>query len=55
MKKSSFAVRATGNPNVGAKKKDNDGRLPLHCACELKAPVEVVSALLAVHPDGEAA
>ena len=31
------------------------GALPLHVACEYKAPVSVVSALLAAHPDGEAA
>ena len=39
---------------VGAKEKDNDGRLPLHWACFKLAPVEVVIALLAAHPDGEA-
>ncbi len=32
-----------------------DGNLPLRWACDNKAPVEVVAALLAAHPDGEAA
>jgi hypothetical protein len=36
-----------------------NGCLPLHLACDLacavKAPFEVVAALLAAHPDGEAA
>ena len=40
---------------AGAKEKDQNGRLPLHVACVYKAPVEVVLALLAAHPDGEAA
>ena len=40
---------------AGAKEKDKDGRLPLHVACANKAPVEVVAAVLAAHPDGEAA
>ncbi len=35
--------------------KDEDGRLPLHLSCADQAPVSVVSALLAAHPDGEAA
>ena len=37
------------------KEKNKDGRLPLHLACANNAPVEVVAALLAAHPDGEAA
>jgi hypothetical protein len=41
--------------SVGAKEKDNDGRLPLHWACFKLAPVQVVVALLEAHPDGEAA
>ncbi len=40
---------------TGAKAKDKDGRLPLHLSCEKEAPIGVVQALLAVHPDGEAA
>ena len=40
---------------AGAKEKDIYGRLPLRWACEYKAPVEVVHALLDAHPDGEAA
>ena len=39
----------------GAKEKDEDGRLPLHLSCADQAPVSVVSALLAAHPDGESA
>ena len=46
-----FCLRA----GAGAKEKDKDGNLPLLLACALKAPVEVVDALLAAHPDGEAA
>jgi hypothetical protein len=30
-------------------------RLPLHLACLNQAPVEVVTALLKAHPDGEVA
>ncbi len=41
--------------NVGAKERDNRGRLPLHLACGNNAPAEVVVALLAAHADGEAA
>ncbi len=40
---------------AGAKEKDQRGRLPLHLVCVNEAPVSVVSALLAAHPDGEAA
>ena len=41
---------------AGAKEKNNKrGFLPLHLACTYKAPVEVVAAVLAAHPDGEAA
>ncbi len=40
---------------AGAKEKDENGRLPLHLACAFNAPVEVVAAVLAAHPDGEAA
>jgi hypothetical protein len=40
---------------AGAKNKIADGRTPLHQAFSTKAPFEVVSALLAAHPDGEAA
>jgi hypothetical protein len=44
----------------GAKAKDILGRLPLHRSCDRRTPkcavsCEVVSALLAAHPDGEAA
>ncbi len=35
------------------KEKDGSNWLPLHRACGNKAPVEVISALLAVHPDGK--
>jgi hypothetical protein len=40
---------------IGAKAKDNDGKLPLHRAWFNAAPVEVISALLAAHPDGKSA
>jgi hypothetical protein len=39
----------------GAKAKDKDGLLPIQSACSQNAPAEVVCALLAVYPDGEAA
>ena len=41
------------NP-AGAKteKDDDDGSLPLHCAAENQAPLEVVEALLRAHGDG---
>jgi hypothetical protein len=38
---------------AGAKEKDNDGHLPLHWACEKNAYMDVISALLAAHPDGK--
>ena len=41
--------------DAGARQRDYFGELPLHFACANKAPVEVVAALLAAHPDGEAA
>ena len=41
--------------DAGAREKSFFGMLPLHLACAKKAPVEVVAALLAAHPDGEAA
>ena len=41
--------------NVGAHERDNQNRLPLHLACMHTAPIEVISALLAAHRDGEAA
>ncbi len=34
---------------------NKDHNLPLLWACDINAPVEVVAALLAAHPDGEAA
>jgi hypothetical protein len=39
----------------GAKVKDKDGLLPIQSACAHNAPVDVVCALLAAYPDGEAA
>ena len=41
--------------DAGSREKGNDGSLPLHLAFANKAPVEVVAAVLAAHPDGEAA
>ncbi len=40
---------------AGAKEKTKDGRLALHMACAKNAAIEVVNALLAAHPDGQAA
>ena len=42
-------------PRAGAKETAEGGLLPLHVACAKQAPVSAVSALLAAHPDGEAA
>jgi hypothetical protein len=51
----SLAISTVSKSWAGAKNKIADGRTPLHQAFSTKAPFEVVSALLAAHPDGEPA
>jgi hypothetical protein len=50
-----FLKNRSNRFDAGAREKDAFGYLPLHWASVNKAPVEVVAAVLAAHPDGEAA
>jgi hypothetical protein len=44
------------NPSItAAAAKDKGGNMPLHWACFKLAPVEVISVLLAAHPDSKSA